>query len=321
MRTYKQLTSGQRYQISALKRIGHNRTEISKELEVHRSTISRELRRNTGERGYRPKQAEEKACERRAKATHKSRISAEIWEVVEEKLCQDWSPEQVSGWLAKRQEIRISHEWIYQHILADQRAEGDLYTHLRQHGKRRKRYGKYDRRGKLPDRVSIEERPQVVEQRGRLGDWEIDTLVGKGHTGALVSLVERKSRFTLLQPVTHRFADLVADATISVLSPFADFVHTITGDNGKEFAEHVRIAEALKANFYFAHPYSAWERGTNENTNGLVRQYFPKKTNFSKVALSETKVAVDRLNHRPRKCLDFKTPFEVFFNQSVALQC
>jgi len=321
MRTYKQLTSGQRYQISALKRIGHNRTEISKELEVHRSTISRELRRNTGERGYRPKQAEEKACERRAKATHKSRISAEIWEVVEEKLCQDWSPEQVSGWLAKRQEIRISHEWIYQHILADQRAEGDLYTHLRQHGKRRKRYGKYDRRGKLPDRVSIEERPQVVEQRGRLGDWEIDTLVGKGHTGALVSLVERKSRFTLLQPVTHRFADLVADATISVLSPFADFVHTITGDNGKEFAEHVRIAEALKANFYFAHPYSAWERGTNENTNGLVRQYFPKKTNFSKVALSETKVAVDRLNYRPRKCLDFKTPFEVFFNQSVALQC
>jgi IS30 family transposase len=320
MRTYKQLTSGQRYQISALKRIGHNRTEISKELEVHRSTISRELRRNTGERGYRPKQADEKACERRAKAAHKSCISAEIWEVVEEKLRQDWSPEQVSGWLAKRQEIRISHEWIYQHILADQRAEGDLYTHLRQHGKRRKRYGKYDRRGKLPDRVSIEERPQVVEQRGRLGDWEIDTLVGKGHRGALVSLVERKSRFILLQPVTHRFADLVADATISVLSPFADFVHTITGDNGKEFAEHVRIAEALKANFYFAHPYSAWERGTNENTNGLVRQYFPKKTNFSKVALSETKVAVDRLNHRPRKCLDFKTPFEVFFNQSVALQ-
>ena len=320
MRTYKQLTSGQRYQISALKRIGHNRTEISKELEVHRSTIGRELRRNTGERGYRPKQAEEKACERRAKAAHKSRISVEIWEVVEEKLRQDWSPEQVSGWLEKRQEIRISHEWIYQHILADQRAEGDLYTHLRQHGKRRKRYGKYDRRGKLPDRVSIEERPQVVEQRGRLGDWEIDTLVGKGHTGALVSLVERKSRFTLLQPVTHRFADLVADATISVLSPFADFVHTITGDNGKEFAEHVRIAEALKANFYFAHPYSAWERGTNENTNGLVRQYFPKKTDFSKVALSETKVVVDRLNHRPRKCLDFKTPFEVFFNQSVALQ-
>lgn len=320
MRTYKQLTSGQRYQISALKRIGHSRTEIANELEVHRSTIGRELTRNTGERGYRPKQADEKACERRVNAAHKRSISAEVWKVVEEKLRQEWSPEQVSGWLEKRQEIQISHEWIYQHILADQRAEGDLYTHLRQHGKHRKRYGKYDRRGKLPNRVSIEERPQVVERRERLGDWEIDTLVGKGHSGAMVSLVERKSRFTLLQPVLHRLADLVADATISVLSPFADFVLTITGDNGKEFADHMRIAEALRANFYFAHPYSAWERGTNENTNGLVRQYFPKKTDFSKVTLSETKVAVERLNHRPRKCLDFKTPFEVFFNQSVALQ-
>ena len=320
MRTYNQLTSEQRYQISALKRIGHSQTEIAKELEVHKSTISRELSKNTGERGYRARQAHEKARERRAKATPTKRISAETWEEVEEKLRQDWSPEQVSGWLEKRQEMRISHEWIYQHILADQQANGDLYTHLRQYGKRRKRYGKHDRRGKLPDRVSIEERPQIVEQRERLGDWEIDTLVGKGHRGALVSLVERKSRYTLLLPVAQRLANLVADATISLLLPLAGFVHTITGDNGKEFAEHVRIAETLKANFYFAHPYSAWERGTNENTNGLVRQYFPKTTDFSRIAFSETKTAVDRLNHRPRKCLDFRSPFEVFFHPSVALQ-
>ena len=320
MRTYNQLTSEQRYQISALKRIGHSQTEIAKELEVHKSTISRELSKNTGERGYRTRQAHEKARERRAKVTPTKRISAETWEEVEEKLRQDWSPEQVSGWLEKRQEIRISHEWIYQHILADQQANGDLYTHLRQYGKRRKRYGKHDRRGKLPDRVSIEERPQIVEQRERLGDWEIDTLVGKGHRGALVSLVERKSRYTLLLPVAQRLANLVADATISLLLPLAGFVHTITGDNGKEFAEHVRIAETLKANFYFAHPYSAWERGTNENTNGLVRQYFPKTTDFSRIAFSETKTAVDRLNHRPRKCLDFMSPFEVFFHPSVALQ-
>lgn len=320
MRTYRQLTQEQRYQISVLKKIGYGPTEIAKELEVHKSTISREVRRNSGERGYRPKQANEKALERRANATPRKRILAETWEVVEEKLRQDWSPEQVSGWLEKRQAPRISPEWIYQHILADQQAGGDLYTHLRQHGKRRKRYGMYDRRGNLPNRVSIEQRPEVVAQRKRLGDWEIDTLVGKGHRGALVSLVERKSRYTLLQPVTQRLAHLVADATISLLHPFTDVVHTITGDNGKEFAEHLRIAETLKANFYFAHPYSAWERGTNENTNGLVRQYFPKKTDFSKIARSETKVAVDRLNHRPRKCLDFKTPFEVFFKQSVALQ-
>jgi transposase, IS30 family len=320
MRTYTQLTSEQRYQISALKRMGHSRTEIAKELEVHKSTISREVCRNMGERGYRPKQANEKACERRANATPKKRISAETWDVVEEKLRQEWSPEQVSGWLEKCQEIRISHEWIYQHILADQQAGGNLHTHLRQHGKRRKRYGQYDRRGKLPNRVSIEERPQIVEQRERLGDWEIDTLVGKGHRGALVSLVERKSRYTLLQPVTQRLANLVADATISLLHPFAGFVHTITGDNGKEFAEHVRIAETLTTSFYFAHPYSAWERGTNENTNGLVRQYFPKKTDFSKVGLAETEVIVNKLNHRPRKCLDFKSPFDVFFHPSVALQ-
>jgi IS30 family transposase len=319
MRTYKQLTSEQRYQISALKRMGHSPTEIAKELEVHKSTISRELSRNAGERGYRPKQADEKASQRRANAPRRESILKETWKVVEGKLRQDWSPEQVSGWLEKNQRVRISHEWIYQHILMDKQAGGDLYTHLRQHGKRRKRYGKYDRRGKLPNRVSIEERPQVVEQRERLGDWEIDTLVGKGHQGALVSLVERKSRYTLLQPVTQRLANLVADATISLLRPFANLVHTITGDNGKEFADHVRIAETLKTNFYFAHPYSAWERGTNENTNGLIRQYFPKQTDFSKVALTETKIAVDRLNHRPRKCLDFMTPFEVFFDQSVAL--
>lgn len=181
---------------------------------------------------------------------------AETWDLGEEKVRQDWSPEQVSGWL-REQAIHISPEWTYQHILADQQAHGDLHTHLRHSGKRRKRYGKYDRRGKLPNRVSIEERPLIVEQHEHLGRWEADTLAGKGHRGALVSLVERKSRYTLLQPVTQRFANLVRDATISLLLPFADLVLTITDDNGKEFAEHVRIAETLKANFYFAHPYSA----------------------------------------------------------------
>jgi IS30 family transposase len=320
MRTYKQLTSVQRYQISALKRIGHRRTEIAIELEVHKSTIGRELRRNTGERGYRPKQADEKAYKRRLNAAHKRRISAEVWEVVDEKLRQDWSPEQVSGWLEKRQAIRISHEWIYQHILADQQAEGDLYTHLRCQKKRRKRYGKHDYRGKIPNRVSIEVRPTLVEQRERLGDWEIDTLIGKGRHGALVSLVERKSRFTLLQPVDQCQAELVSQATISLLKPFAEKVHTITGDNGKEFAYHAQIAEALEAAFYFAHPYSAWERGTNENTNGLVRQYFPKNTNFLHSTFKEVLSVTDKLNHRPRKCLDFLTPFEVFLEPPVALQ-
>jgi IS30 family transposase len=317
MRTYTQLTQEQRYQISALKRIELNQSEMAKEIGVHRATIGRELLRNEGGRGYRPKQAHEKALQRRAKS--QPRIRAESWAVVDKKLRQDWSPEQVSGWLNKHQELRISHEWIYQHILADQRTGGDLYTHLRCQKKRRKRYGKHDYRGKIPDRVSIEERPAIVAQRERLGDWEIDTLIGKGHRGALVSLVERMSRFTLLQPVDQCLAELVSQATISLLKPLSEKVHTITGDNGKEFANHAQIAEALNASFFFAHPYSAWERGTSENTNGLVRQYFPKNTNFWNTTFEEALSVTDKLNHRPRKCLDFLTPFEVFLKPSVAL--
>lgn len=291
---------------------------MAEEIGVHKSTISREVRRNTGERGYRPKQAHEKAWGRRSKA--QLQIGAAVWGMVEEKLRQDGSPEQVSGWLKREGKPSFSPEWIYQHILADKLAGGDLYKHLRCHKKRRKCYGSYDRRGKLPNRVSIEERPELVEQRERLGDWEADTLVGKAHQGALVSLVERKSRYTLLWPVERRQADLVRDALISLLLPFMAWVHTITGDNGKEFAEHGQIAEILKAVFYFAHPYSAGERGTNENTNGLVRQYFPKSTNFSKVTHAKALSAANKLNHRPRKCLAFRTPFEVFFEHlSVAL--
>jgi IS30 family transposase len=317
MRTYTQLTSGQRYQISVLKRIGSSPTEIAKELEVHKSTIFRELTRNTGKRGYRPKQADEKAMRRRSKA--KPRIEADAWKVVEEKLCQDWSPEQVSGWLKKQARPSISHEWIYQHILTDKRSGGDLYKHLRCQKKRRKRYGSPERRGKLPNRVSIEERPEVVNQRERLGDWEVDTLVGKNQQGALVSLVERKSRYTLLGWVQRRQADLVKQTVVSLLIPLTNRVLSITSDNGKEFAEHLQIAEALDTAFYFSHPYSAWERGTNENTNGLIRQYFPKGSDFSSVTETVPVSVTDKLNHRPRKCLDFQTPFEVFFDPSVAL--
>ncbi|MBM3150904.1 MAG: IS30 family transposase [Chloroflexi bacterium] len=296
---------------------GFSPSKIAAEVGVHRATIGRELKRNEGERGYRPKQAHEKAMQRRAQG--KPRIGAESWAVVEEKLRQDWSPEQISGWLQKNHNVQVSHEWIYQHVLADKRAGGDLSSHLRCQKKRRKRYGKPDYRGKLPNRVSIEERPAIVEQRERLGDWEADTLIGKGRRGALVSLVERKSRFTLLQPVDQCLANLVSQAMLSLLEPLAGKVFTITGDNGKEFANHAQIAAVLKIAFYFAHPYSAWERGTNENTNGLIRQYFPKNTNFSDTTFKEALAVADKLNQRPRKCLDFLTPFEVFYLSSVAL--
>jgi IS30 family transposase len=254
---------------------------------------------------------------RRPKA--KARIKMDEWKVVEEKLRQDWSPEQVSGWLKRQAGPSISHEWIYQHILANKHSGGDLYKHLRCQKKRRKRYGSPERRGKLSNRVSIEERPEVVNQRERLGDWEVDTVVGKNQQGALVSLVERKSRYTLLGLVQRRQADLVKQAVLALLLPLSDRVLSITSDNGKEFAEHVQIAEALQAAFYFSHPYSAWERGTNENTNGLIRQYFPKGSDFLSVTETGPVSVTDKLNHRPRKCLDFNTPFEVFFHQPVAL--
>jgi IS30 family transposase len=294
--------------------MGYCRSAIARAIEVHRSTIGRELDRNTGGGGYRAKQAHEKALGRRAKA--KPRIAAATWQMVEEKLGEDWSPEQVAGWLKHRRGLQISHERIYQYILADKQAGGELYTHLRCRKKRRKRYGKQEYRGKLPNRVGIEARPALVEQRERLGDWEVDTLVGKGRWGVLLSLVERKSRFTLMQRVDQRLAELVSQAMISLLDPLAGSVHTITGDNGKEFANHVQIAEALQATFYFAHPYAAWERGTNENTNGLIRQYFPKKTDFSQLIPEQVLAVANKLNQRPRKCLDYYSPAEVF---SVAL--
>lgn len=317
MRTYHQLTQGQRYQIYALKKTGHSGSEIAEVIGVHKSTVSRELRRNQGGRGYRPQQAQKLVMARKPKAV--SRITAETWTVVEKLLRQDWSPEQISGRLRKEQKVCISHEWIYQHVLANKRAGGSLYKHLRCQKQRRKRYGTYNRRGKLLNCRSIEERPAVVNARKRLGDWEVDTILGKGHKQALVTLTERKSRFTLLGKVPQRSAQAVQDQIHRLLLPVQDKVHTLTSDHGKEFAYHEQIAQLLQLKYYFAHPYAAWERGTNENTNGLLRQYFPKKHDLQRVSHKEIDHAMSRLNFRPRKSLRFKTPFEVFHHSSVAL--
>jgi len=256
MRTYKQLTQEQRYQIYALKKMGHYQIEIAKCIGVDKSSISRELKRNHGQRGYRPKQAHCLAMSRRKQGQR--RIQSETWALIEAKICLDWSPEQISGWLLKHYGIQVSHEWIYQYILSDKQAGGNLHKHLRCRKKRRKRYGSNDRRGKLPNRVSIDERPEIVDQRKRIGDWEVDTIIGRRHSQAIVTLTERKSRFALLRKVEQRKANLVSDVVIDLLQPVADRSHTITGDNGKEFAEHKRIAKELDIDFFFAHPYSAW---------------------------------------------------------------
>jgi IS30 family transposase len=317
MRTYHQLTQAQRYQIYALKKTKHSLEEMATVIGVHKSSVSRELKRNRGQRGYRPQQAHELAMERKQKAV--PRITAKVWTVVARLLRQDWSPEQISGRLKKEQGLRISHEWIYQYVLADKQADGDLYKHLRCQKKRRKRYGKYDRRGKLPNCRSIEERPAIVNTRKRLGDWEVDTIIGRKHKQAIVTLTERKSRFTLVSKVKRRTAQTVRKQVCRMLLPFKHKVHTLTSDHGKEFADHQQIAETLDLKFYFAHPYAAWERGTNENTNGLLRQYFPKKSDFQSVSNRALEQTMTKLNFRPRKSLRFKTPFEVFYFSSVAL--
>jgi IS30 family transposase len=316
--SYTQLTREQRYQIKALLDIACTQIEIAQQLGVDKSTISREMGRNRGQRGYRPKQAHEKAMDRRTQKGHTT-IGPEKWHQIEEKLQMDWSPEQISGWMKKNQLPSVSPEWIYQYIYADKRAGGTLHKHLRCQKKRRKRYGKYDRRGTIPARKSIEVRPEAVDLRERLGDWESDTIIGKGHQGALVTLTERKSRFTLVRKVAQKSAELVAQAMISLLS-WVQHLETITSDNGKEFAAHQMISKVLLIDFFFAHPYASWERGTSENTNGLIRQYLPKERNLTTVTAQEEFMIMDRLNLRPRKCLDFRTPFEVFFgHQPVAL--
>jgi len=302
--SYSQLTYEQRYLIYQLLKIGHNQTEISEIIGVHKSTISRELRRNTGKRGYRYKQAQRIAERRKNKA--RKRISCEDWIIIERYLRKDFSPEQTAQWVLQGYGIQVSHEWIYQHIWEDKRNGGQLYQHLRRKKKYRKRGAKCDNRGKIPRQRCIEERPALVETRERIGDWEADTIIGKGMKGAIVTLVDRKSRFLRMGLVEQRTKEAVKESMIDLLKGYP--VHTITCDNGKEFAAHEEIAQALTADIYFAHPFASWERGTNENTNGLIRQYIPKNKDFRTLTDFDISFIEYRLNTRPRKCLSFTPP-------------
>jgi len=209
--------------------------------------------------------------------------------------------------------ISIHHETIYQYVLADKKSGGVLYTHLRHQNKTyRKRYGSAHNRNGISNRVDIDERPTEANERLRIGDWEGDTMMGKAHQGVLVTLDDRLSKLRLAAPLKSKHAKGVTEAIIRLLEPIKDWVHTITFDNGKEFAFHESIAKALDCNAYFAKPYHSWERGQNENANGLLRQYFPKAMQLLEVTTKEVLEAVHRLNNRPKKCLGFKTPYEVF---------
>ena len=316
---YTQLTREQRYQIKALIKAGQNQTKIAANVGCHKSTISRELRRNRKFKCYRPQQANELALDRQC-AAYSSRIGWQTWQEVERLLRQDFSPEQITGYLKRTKQPSVSHEWIYQYVYADKRHGGTLHSHLRSQKKQRKRYRGYIRRGQIPNRTSIDKRPKIVARKGRFGDWEADTIVGAHHKGGILSLVERKSKLVRLFKLNTKSATEMKDACLALLTPLAAKVHTITVDNGKEFCEHHLIAAGLNARIYFAHPYASWERGLNENTNGLIRQYFPKKSDFTQITEAELQRVEDLLNNRPRKTLRYLTPNEVSFKQlSVAL--
>jgi transposase, IS30 family len=309
---YKQLAREERYQIYALMKAGQNQSQIALVVGCHKSTISRELRRNRGQKGYRPYQADEMAYDRQCEA-YRSRIAWQTWQQVEQLLRQEWSPEQIAGRLKLEQRPTVSHESIYLYVYADKRRGGTLHRHLRSQKKQRKRYSGYIRRGQIPNRTSIDKRPAIVARKSRFGDWELDTIIGARHKGGILSAVERKSKLTRLRQLATKAAAEMKDNSIALLAPLAARVHTITVDNGKEFCEHELIAAGLQARVYFAHPYASWERGLNENTNGLVRQYFPKKYPFAKITTKDLQQVEDLLNNRPRKTLGYRTPNEVFF--------
>jgi len=320
MQTYKQLTYEQRCQISALKKTGLTQKKIGDAVGVSQSAISRELRRNKGKRGYRYQQAQRKANDRRNMAVKPTKMTSDMIDVIESKIQENWSPEQISGWLLEEREELISHETIYEHIRNDKGSGGKLYTHLRRQGKKYKPRDKKEAgRGCIKNRVSIDERPAIVDEKSRIGDWEIDLVIGKGHSGALVTIVERKTSFTVSRRVNSKCADVVTAATIELLKPYQDAVLSITADNGKEFAHHEKMTKALGAPVYFADPYSSWQRGLNENTNGLLRQYWPKETNFKKVKQKEVASVIVQLNDRPRKKLEYKTPADLMEKHMAAI--
>lgn len=310
---YHQITQEERYQIYALKKEGLSQTAIAKNLSRDKSTISRELKRNKGLRGYRPNQAEEMAKKREALKPKSKRLNEKSISYIKEKIKLYWSPEQISGRMVLEGFESISHETIYQYLLRDKKDGGELYKYLRHKNKPyRKRYGSSDKRGEIANKRSIEDRPSIVEEKNRIGDWEIDLIIGKNHKQALVTVVDRKSKFTLIQKVSSKKSEEVKEALVSMMQSVKDKIDTITADNGKEFAKHEAIAKALNADFYFCHPYSSWERGLNENTNGLIRQFFPKGSEFISITDEQVSAVQNNLNFRPRKTLGYKTPHEIF---------
>jgi IS30 family transposase len=298
---------------------GYGQSEIAERLNRHKGTISRELSRNiSSTHDYKPHLAQRYYKKRRRLSKEPTRLEQDRWlsRYMQTKLKQYWSPEQVSGRVAKDHDITISPVTIYSWIYRNRTEGGEFYRYLRQsHRRRRKRRTGEDRRGQMPDRRMIDERPQVANERRRLGDWESDTVEGRKGSGLIATHVDRKARYTIAVKVADKSAETVTMATLKAMKTLpSEKIKTMTFDNGKEFAGFKQLEQGLKMRSYFAQPYHSWERGTNENTNGLLRQFFPKGMDFSTVVQLDVDKALKLLNNRPRKCLNYRTPTEVFWS-------
>lgn len=318
---YQQLTQEPRYQISALRKTGMSLRAIAQEVGIHFSTVSRELRRNVTEAGYVPQVAHHLSDSRRRTAQKASKRTDKIDIIIKESLVLGWSPEAISQRLKIETQPfeQLSHSTIYRRIAEDRQQGGTLYCKLPRFGKKRWRGGKRDKKAgvkMIPDRVDISKRSPVVDDRIRIGDWEGDTV--HGQNAHLVTLVDRASRFTLAKRVMRKTKEFVADAMLDLFGKVS-LVRTVTLDNGGEFADHVRVARETGAKVYFAKPYASWQRGTNENTNGRIRRFWPKKFDMATLTDEEIDDRILLLNLTPRKVLGGLTPLEAFIGRRVAL--
>jgi transposase, IS30 family len=316
---YRQLTSNDRYILGALKKQGFPIQQIAKILGFHRSTIYREIERNSchlTDGGYRPSKAERRTRARRRRSRRNLHYTEADFSLVRHFLRKKWSPEQIVGHIRRfgLMHRKMSHETIYQYIWRDKANGGNLWRYLRQSPKqRRKRYRAYDSRGRLAEKRHISERPKSVDSRRMKGHWEIDTVMGHGSTDCIVTLHERKTGFVIIGKLKDRTTFSLNKRTISLIKRFPNLFKTITADNGTEFHQYRLIENKTAVRFYFATPYHSWERGGNENTNGLIRQYLPKGKSMKKLTQQQCDAIAYRLNSRPRKRLNYKTPEECFY--------
>ena len=309
------LTLEQRYKIETYRSLGKRIIEIADYIGRDKSVVSREIKRNSDGRNgiYKASLAHRKAQKRHQIKPKKLTFTPEVISNVKQYLVQDFSPEQMVGRAILEGKKMVSHERIYQYIWKDKRAGGNLYKHLRTKGKKyRKRGSSKDNRGLIANRVDISKRPQIVEKKERFGDLEIDLVIGKDHKGALLTINDRATGLLFMGKIDSKEAKAVETKTIELLKDWKPLLHTITSDNGKEFANHEQLSEKLAIDYFFAKPYHSWERGANENLNGLVRQYFPKSSNFESITQDQINRVINILNNRPRKRFGFKTPNEVF---------